>query len=175
MKRFLLAGGVFVLVVAVTVAQDTKPAQPPANPIQPKAVQPKAGQIQPVLPGGAAQPALSKAAANRIAAAEEEVETLEAHRDTRNAHVRAAEVAVEMTRVKASRTNRLVQTGAVTKEEADTAKLEVEMAKAQLEIRIAEMKEVEVKIKYAKKRLDDAKASGVRPPPARQVDPPPPQ
>ena len=47
--------------------------------------------------------------------------------------------------------------------ELGKAEADFEMAKAQVDIRAAELKEVEVKIKHAKKRLDDAKLGGVRP------------
>lgn len=164
MKRFVFVAGVLALVIAATLA-------PKAESVQ---VKPPAAPIRPVQPGGAvpAQP-LPKAAANRIAAAEEELETLEAQRDVRKAYIKAAEVAVEMVRMNALRLERQMSAGFILKEELDKARLEVEVAKAQLEIRIAELKEVEVKIKYAKKRLEDAKAGIRQPPPAKLVDPPP--
>ena len=81
---------------------------------------------------------------------EEELELIEAQRDIRKAHVRAAEVAV-----KAAETQFDCSTSAgnnVPQMERTKARLEVEAAQAQLEIKIAEMKEVEVRIKYSKKR-----------------------
>jgi hypothetical protein len=107
----------------------------------PAAAQPKEGQ-----PRGEA--------ARRLA---EEVELIEAQLDTRKAHVRAAEVAVEAA---ARAYNLLAQAGravdAVTLEKAKTA---LELAKAQADIRKAEMKEVEVKLKHAKRRLEEAPAA----------------
>jgi hypothetical protein len=97
-----------------------------------------------------------------LAQLEEEVETLEAHRDTKKAFVKAAEVGVRAAELNLQRMQTVVSRGAASKEEVDRAGIDVEAAKAQVEIRMAEMKEVEVKIKYAKKRLEDAK-SGPRP------------
>lgn len=174
MRRFLIAAGVFALVAGVT-AQDPKPDPKPADPAQPV---PRAKAA--ILP---AQPALGRPAvvtAAKMATLEEEFETLEAHRDVRKAYVKAAEVAVKAAELGADRVRSLVSKNVATREDMDKAQLELEAARAQLEIRIAEVKEVEVKIKFAKKRLDDAKAAGVRPPVAprvdpKPVDPPPPQ
>lgn len=172
MKRFLFATGVFALVVAsVALAQDPKPdpAQPePKAAKAAKAVVGKAVQLQP------AQPGIIRVTPAKMAQLEEDFETLEAHRDVRKAHVRAAEVAIKAAEINL---DLLGKGGNIPAVELAKAKLEVEAAKAQLEIRIAEMKEVEVKVKYAKKRLDDAKG-GVAPgavirPNPKQVDPPP--
>lgn len=141
-RRMTTAAGLMLLAGGLTWAagQDgPKVAQPP----QPK-----------VLP---AQPALPKAVVNRL---EEELELLEANRDVRRAHVRAAEVGVEAAKLGVERLRRIVASGASTKEELDKAVLEVKAAEAQLEIRLAEVKEVEVKIKYARLRLDDARGKG---------------
>jgi hypothetical protein len=175
MKQYLASAAVFALVVAaVAVAQDP----PPTDPTQPgraKAapVQPKAVQVQPAQPGLIR----SSVTAARMATLEEEFETLEAHRDVKKAIVKAAEVAVKGAEANLAL---LGQPGQAPASELTKAKIEVEAAKAQLEIRIAELREVEVKIKHAKKRLEDAKAAGVRPLPGvrpvdpKQVDPPPP-
>jgi multidrug resistance efflux pump len=98
-----------------------------------------------------------------MAQLEEEFETLEAHRDVKKAIVRAAEVAVRA----AKASYELIAKGptAYPQQEVDKAKFSLEAAEAQLEIRVAEMKEVEVKIKHARKRLEDAKAAGARPAP----------
>ena len=191
MKRFVFVAGVIALIsAAMAMAQD--PAQPevPAGKGkgQPDRVKGKgAGLPAELQPGGGFQPtpkdttwgtAPSRLAATRLASMEEEVETLEAHRDTKKAIVRAAEVAVKSAEVNFE----LISKAGVNiaQQELLKAKLEVEAAKAQLDIRMAETKEVEVKIKYAKKRLEDAKAAGVRPAPSfrtdpKPVDPPPPQ
>jgi hypothetical protein len=158
--RLLFALTAFVLTAAVVVtAQDTKPAQPdPAQPkakaVQPKAVQPK---IQPV------QPKAAMVTAARMAQLEEEFETLEAHRDVKKAYVRAAEVSLGAAKARLELIAKAAAAGNTSATEKITAEFEVEMAKAQFEIRQAELKEVEVKVKYAKKRLEDAKAAGVRP------------
>lgn len=97
------------------------------------------------------------AAKAREAAAElsllEEVETLEAQRESRMARLKAAQVAVKIAEVHAANLAR----GAAPAMEAEKARLEVEAAKAQYEIRVAEVKEIDVKIKFAKKRLEMVK------------------
>jgi outer membrane protein TolC len=57
----------------------------------------------------------------------------------------------------------IVDRGAASKDEVDRASVELEAAKAQVEIKLAEMKEVEVRIKFAKKKLEEAKNNGPRP------------
>jgi multidrug resistance efflux pump len=159
MQRLLCALAAFAVTGAlVATAEDAKPAQP-AQPVQPKAVQPKVQPVQPlpIRPG--------TVTAARMAQLEEDFEALEAHRDVKKAVVKAAEIAVRGSEIGMVRAKALFEKGALTKEEMDKATLEVEMAKAQLEIRVAEMKEVDVKVKHAKKRLDDAKLGGVRPAP----------
>lgn len=139
MRRVLLAAFAAVLAGAVVIAQE-KLAQP-------------------------VQPRLVVAPAARVAALEEEVETLEAHRDVKKAYIRAAEVGVEAAKARYELVTRAG--GAASATEVTAAKYDLEMAKAQLDIRTAEAKEVEVKIKHAKKRLEDATAGGGRPAPAK--------
>jgi hypothetical protein len=93
--------------------------------------------------------------------------------------VKVAEVGVKIAELQTGRVEKLASTNAVSKEELEKARLELDAAKAQLEIRLAEMREVEVRIKHAKKRLDDAKAGPpggrTQPNPApKAVDPPAP-
>ena len=178
MKRFLFAAGAFALVAAaVTFAQDTKPDQPPARRAtaqlgQGKAARPVEFQPEPKgSPGGTTTTRITPA---KMATLEEEFELIEAHRDVRKAHVRAAEVGVKAAEAQL-RTHQQgwSEHSAVRTDEGEAGS---RGRAAQLEIRIAEMKEVEVKVKYAKKRLDDAKAAGVRPAPGVRpvpVDPPP--
>jgi hypothetical protein len=144
MQRILFAATAFVLTgTLVAVADDLKPVQPPAA--QPKVVQ----------PWGIALSA-------RILQLEEDFETAEAHRDVKKAYVKAAEVAVEAAKVRYDLIAKATAAGgSVT--EVTTAKFELEAAKAHLEIRMAELKEAEVKVKFAKKRLDNVKGDGVRP------------
>ena len=140
MRRAMFAAVLVVLGGALpTTAQDPRPA------------------VQPVRP--------MIAAPARIAALEEEVETLEAHRDVKKAHVKAAELGVQAAELGLDRLTKAHAKAAILEEEYDRAKLKVKMAKVQVEIRMAEMKEVEVKIKHAKKRLEEAKGTGVRPGP----------
>jgi hypothetical protein len=175
MRRFFLALGVFALGgVGVVVAdnQPASPVQPQPVPLQPAPLQP--GVMQPnqpmmMFPGNPAM----------IPRLEEDLELLEAQRDTKKAYVKAAEVGIKVADVSLERITRIIGSGAAGKEDADKARLEVDVAKAQYEIRVAEMKEVEVKIKHAKKRLDEAKANaGFRPlnpavpPKPKPVEPP---
>jgi hypothetical protein len=152
---------------ALLTAQERVPAQP--DPVQPKVVRPV--QPGPNQPG---PPPVRVAAAARLLQLEEEVETAEAARDVKKAHVRAAEVAV---RANEATLELVAAQGAnAAKHDAMKAKFELEMAKAQLEVRVAELREIEVKVKFAKKRLDEAKAGGVRPAPGVRpvpVDPAP--
>ncbi len=179
MKRFLFTAGVFALMIGtVASAQDTKPADP-AKPEQPanKATNPFAQGKGATLPAqsdrGAFGTVSARTAATRLATLEEDLELLEANRDLRKAHIKVAEVGVKMAEVNAVRTLQLFEKGGVTREEADRVKLDIEAAKAQVEIRMAEMKEVEVKIKHAKKHIDDAKAARPVPVP-KALDPVPP-
>ena len=161
MRQVLFAAVAAVLAAAVVTTAQEKPAPTP-EPAQPKAV--PAPAVQPLQPRPIA-PA-------RVAALEEEVETLEANRDVKKAYVRAAEVAVKLS----EKTYKLFKATGVTTAAVELNKVEAdfEMAKAQLDIRVAELKEVEVKIKHAKKRLEDAKAAPVRPAPgARPAEPKP--
>jgi multidrug resistance efflux pump len=78
-------------------------------------------------------------------------------------------------KLKLDRTAKLVETKVVSKEELELVRVDLEAASAQLDIRKAESKEVEVRLKHAKKRLDDAKSAPVRNLPARGkgIDPKP--
>jgi len=157
--------------------RDTRPGARPDSRAQfgkadPFPGQPDAKGFQPFGPGFTGR--LSPAAARRaIPQYEEEVELIEAQRDIRKAHVRAAEV---MVKAAETQFDLLDKSGNIPQMERMKARLEVEAARAQLEIKVAEVKEVEVRVKYAKKRLDDAKAAGAAPPPAPArggFDPPP--
>lgn len=146
------------------------PAQEPAKPADPAQLQAggKAAPQPAREPFGATRPLSS----TLLLSYEENLELLEAQRDTKKAHIRAAEVAVKAAEMTAGRLEKLGGTGLAPQEELAKAKLEVEAAKAQVEIRAGEMKEIEIRIKYAKKRLDEAKAA-VRAPaenPFRKAD-----
>ena len=179
MNRFLVVIAMFLItgLAISTMALAIPDDPPPANPVQPKAVQaqPKVVQVQPIQPGTT----VVRVTPARMATLEEEFETLEAHRDVKRAYVRAAEVALKGAETNLELMNK---PNVIPVTELMKAKLELEAAKAQLDIRMAELKEVEVKVKHAKKRLDDAKAAPpapVRPNPLpkvdrKPVDPPPP-
>jgi hypothetical protein len=160
MKQYLLAVGVFALVItAVAMADDPKPTAP-AQPAQPKATtQPTQPAIQPAQPNPWGQPGV-RVTQTRVAQLEEECETLEAQRDVKKAYIRAAEVGVKGAE---ANLELLSKPGVVSQYEITKAKIEVDAAKAQLDIRMAEMKEVEVKLKHAKKRLEEAKNLPMRP------------
>lgn len=89
-------------------------------------------------------------------AAQEEVELLEAQLATREAYIKAAEVAVKGPKVKLARLAKLAQAGTVTEDEVEAVRVEVRLAEAQLAIRKAEANEVVVRLKHARARLDRA-------------------
>ncbi len=161
----------FVLTGTLILAQDPPPAAPPVPVAPPVPARPVVQPAQPVpLP---VPPRLIMGNAARVAQLEEEMETLEAALDVKKAHVKAAEVSVDAAKARHDLVVRAVA-GSQTEVQILTAKFDHELAKAQLGVRQAEVKEVEVKVKYAKKRLDEAKPAvrpqpgGVRPVP---VDP----
>ena len=178
MTRFLLSmGAIAFLETSMLLAQDPPPTTTrPSQPAQPPA---KATRPDPSPRGnpslGQDYGAMGARAAARIETLREEFELLQAQRDVRRAHIRAAEIGVKSALISAELIEAIAKNGVVSKQEVEKAKLEVEAAKAQLDIRMAELKEIEVKIKFAKKRLDDAKAAGVRParPTGPPLDPPP--
>ncbi len=94
---------------------------------------------------------------------EEEVELLEAQREIRKGYVHAAEIGVRLAMVAQERAAALAAKGVLGQDEVEKGKLEVEAARAQLHIRGGEMREIEVKIKYAVKRLEEARARATRP------------
>jgi hypothetical protein len=179
MKALLFAAVACALITAAVVTAQNQPAPRPVPAAQPPAV-----PAVPALPKAAqpAQPRPLPVSAAVMLNYEENVELYEAQRDARKAYVRAAEVAVKSAELNYANLDKIAKAGQISREELEKGKLEVEAAKAHLEIRMAELKEIEVKLKYAKKRLDDAKAAGVRTPannpfrtdPPKQVDPPPP-
>jgi len=173
MKRFLPAVAALALVAAFATAQDQDPAKPadPKQPAQPKAAGGFGKVAQPEPKANPFGTAIRPVSATVLLSYEENLELLEAQRDTKRAHVRAADVAVKLAEIPAANAERLFANKVVSKEEVDRARLEVEAAKAQLDIRAGELKEIEVRIKYAKKRLDDAKATNEKAP--AKVDPPP--
>lgn len=151
MRLLLLTTVTFLLCDATDSVADNQPLQPtpiPANPVLPASPNPPMA----LFPGNAGS----------LSRLEEEVELLEAQRETKKAIVKATEIGARAAEVNLDRLQQLASRGATGREEADRAKVEVEAAKAQVEIRVAEMKEIDVRIKYAKKRLEEAKA-GPRP------------
>ena len=183
MRRMLFVVSAFLLGSACLAVADDPPVPkqqpaPKGNPAQEPLPPPKATPfpaqpfpVQPFpyqpFPGSMILPQ-----AMTLSRLEEELESLEAHRDVRKAHVKAAEVAVQMAKVNVDRLQKAGK-GTVSQEDVDRAILEVDAAKAQLEIRLAEMKEVDVKIKYAKKRLDEAKSMMPSPMPKNAFPPNP--
>lgn len=89
-------------------------------------------------------------------AAQEEVELLEAQLATKEAYVKAAEVAVDGPKVRLARLAKLAQAGTVTEDEVEAVKVEVRLAEAQVAIRRAEANEVAVKLEHARGRVERA-------------------
>ena len=88
---------------------------------------------------------------------QDEVELLEAQFETKRAYTRAAEVGVEGAKAKLGRVARLAASAITSTEEVDIARVDLDAAKAQLDIRKAEQRETEVRLTHAKRRLDEAK------------------
>ena len=176
MNRFLFAASAIALVVGLAIGQDRGRQDDKRKSTKGSGDPPAAGNFgggQGAFPG---QPdarggfpfagRMSPAAARRMLPQyEEEVELIEAQRDIRKAHVRAAEVAVKSAEVQFDLLDRAGDR--IPQMERMKARLEVEAARAQLEIKVAEMKEVEVRVKHAKKRVEDAKTAAAAPPPER--------
>ena len=96
---------------------------------------------------------------SKVVVSEDSAEVLEAQLETRKAYVKAAEVALAGAKGKLDRVTRARAAGTVAAEEEAQAKLEVETASAQLDIRKAEVREVEVRLKNAKTRPAIAKTA----------------
>lgn len=176
MKRFLFAAGAIALVVGLAIGQDRGGRDDRRKAPKGAGQPPAGGQLQFGSGGFPGQPdqtgfrgfttRISPAAARRMLPQyEEDVELIEAQRDIRKAHVRAAEVAVKSAEVQFDLLDKAGDR--VPQMERMKARLEVEAARAQLEIKVAEMKEVEVRVKHARKRLEDAKAAAAAPTPDR--------
>lgn len=147
MRRMVFALAACVLGGALpAVAQDEKPRV--VQPVQPLPVRP--------LP----------VTAGKMAQLEEEVETLDAERGVKVALVKQAEFDVKRRELIAERLHKLSNSKSgqvVGQEQVEEAESALKLAQSQLEIRSAELKVIEVKVKFARKRYEDAKAAGVRP------------
>jgi len=193
MLKTVLAGALFAAGFAIAYAQEPPRKEEPKEPLkeQPKAkaaglpapvppvlpAQPGLGGVQ---PGGfGAQPFNARVSPTVLARYEEEAEVLDAQLDVKKAYIKAAEVGVAGSKLKLERMVKLEASKAVPPEEVSQAKLELAAAAAQLDIRKAEAKEAEVRVKFAKKRLEDGKANvriaPVRPMPVdpKRIDPMP--
>jgi hypothetical protein len=179
MLKCVMTACLFAAGVAVAFAQDPPPAQKEPAKEAPKAKaalgglggQPGGFGVQPANPFGT-----NRVTAATLARYEEEAEVLEAQWDVKKAYIKAAEVGVMGSKMKLERVIKLEASKAIPPEEVAVAKLELDAAAAQLEIRKAEAKEVEVRVKFAKKRVEDGKANIRVAPPARgdakgRVDP----
>jgi beta-lactamase regulating signal transducer with metallopeptidase domain len=173
----LVALAVAALPFAPTLADDPPPAAEPLRPAEATEPPPAADPLRPdppprPAPAAAASRPAPPAAANRSMPAEEverindEVELLEAQRETKVAMVRVAEAAVKQAVVNYNRVEQLRKSGAVPPEEIDKLRGEVENAEAQLAVRRAELKEHEVKIAQARRRAERAAARGRPAPPS---------
>ena len=95
-----------------------------------------------------------------VRAAQDAVELLEARLATKQAYVKAAEVAVDGPKVELARLGRLAMSGIVSPDEFDAVKVKVREAEALVAVRKAEANEVAVELKHAARALDQAKARG---------------
>jgi multidrug resistance efflux pump len=87
---------------------------------------------------------------------EEAVETLEAQLETKRAYVKAAQASLTGAEEKLKLTTKLVETGAARAEELGPVRAERDVAAAMVEVRKAELNEVAVRLKHARRRLEDA-------------------
>src|SRR5579883_164974 len=162
MRDVLFAATFLLIGPIIAMADDPKPKPIPTAP---PAVQPNPGQPVPLQPRPFG-PA-------RVLQLEEEVESLEATIEVKKAHIKAAEIGVQVSEVNLKRHLELLKNVAIPEDVVEKAKLEVAAAKVQVEIRQAELKEVVVKLKYAKKRLENAKAGGGQPVEPKPIEPRP--
>ncbi len=146
MRRFLLAATLFAL-IGMTSALADDPRSRVTQPVQPK-------QIPQDLPSTRITTSTSL---------EEELELLQAQRETRKGYLKAAEMTLKTSQVKLDELKEI--TPAFTDNPGESIKrlkLELEAAKGLFEARAGELKEVEVKIKFAKKRVEEAKAVAIQ-------------
>jgi multidrug resistance efflux pump len=141
-----------------------QPAQPRvAQPLQPRAPQP----VQPPLvqPGQPLQPLQPRLplVSSRLLQLEEELELLQAQLDIKRAHVKLAEVNAAAKESRFKLLNELQGKAAFSQLDVLDARYAWELAEAELRVCMAEMREIEVKIKYAQRRWEEAK--GGRPQP----------
>jgi hypothetical protein len=150
---------------------------PPADPLPraapratpaPAAPRPPTNDRPPVTPttpapGPTTRPVRTGEDADRLG---DELELLTAQREVKRAHVRVAEAALNQAENSYRRAQALRKSDAISQEEADKARNELEGAKAQLEVRVAELKEHDVRMAQAKRRIDRLTARPV------VVDPP---
>jgi beta-lactamase regulating signal transducer with metallopeptidase domain len=123
--------------------------------------QPKQAGGEPPARGRVADPTRStppsgRAGAAAIAELKDELELLEAQAATKQAHVRAAEVAVKAAQRKLELLAPLQKTGQVAQGEVIAAQAELETSQAQLDVKKAELGEHMVRVKQAKRRLETA-------------------
>jgi multidrug resistance efflux pump len=148
-KRHLFAVGWVVALAYSGAAQEPKVVQPPKD--LGAAQDPK-----PAQPPKAGNPAAQRARAEATKRLAEEVESIEAHLQTKKAYVQAATVSLLAAERTFERVSKLVAAGNATRETADDAKIAMEAAKAQVMIREAEANEVAVKLKHAKRRVEES-------------------
>ncbi len=112
-----------------------------------------------ILPNVAAQPKAGSGASKAdFLRMEEEVELLEAHLATRKAHIKAAIADVEGAKSVAEFAIQAQERGTGNALDASRARAALARAEALVEVRECELREVEVKLKFARQRLEDAKA-----------------
>jgi beta-lactamase regulating signal transducer with metallopeptidase domain len=91
---------------------------------------------------------------------QDEIELLEARLDVKRAELVAAEKALQGAVARLDRIKKLSATGAISMEELTRAQGEVDTLEAQLLVNKAEMKEPEVRLKQARRRLEQLQGRG---------------
>jgi hypothetical protein len=163
MIRRVAVACALILFGGLLAADEPKEPRPGVKPIQPEQpAQPNAGRPNPFT--RPVTPAL-------MMTLEENVELLEAQIETKRAYVKAAEDAFHAAKMRDTLLNKAK--GGVNELERFNASAEMSSAIALMQIRKCELKELDVRLKYAVKRLHEAKAAPVRPVPEPRpaVDP----
>ncbi len=154
MRAILLTAA--VALASPALADEPRPTQRPERPriAQPRGERPDPPRLVARLPELA-----------------EAVELLEAQCDIRKAHVRAAQISAKKAGLNRQMTEIRIKRNEAMELELAMAKLNELAAQTQVEMRQGELRETEVKLKYARLRLENAKSVRVRPDQVRPANP----
>jgi beta-lactamase regulating signal transducer with metallopeptidase domain len=163
-----MSGGTAPVGPPATGAPATAPRSAPGSPGRPLGATPSGLGMDSMMPGGmprAANPA-------EVQQLRDEVELLEAQRETKRAQLEAAVVTLRGAQRQLDSITPLHKSGAASEGDLLSARTQVETAQAQVEVRKAELKEHEVKLTQAKRRLPDQPSNRAGPPMGSGMMPP---